>query len=605
MLKFYWLLIGEQRKFCPSFFFADNAPYILIYGGTGVMWEIIRDALPSLLGGLALFIFGMNFMGEGLQKAAGERLRHILKILTTNPFMGILVGMIVTTIIQSSSATTVMVVGFVSAGLMNLRQAIGVIMGANIGTTVTAWLVSIKLNEFTYHILAIGFVIYFFSKNQRIRFVGQVFFGFGMLFTGLNIMSDAMKPLAGSIEIQNLMASVSENRILGLVIGTLVTAIVQSSSAVIAVIQKLAVVTTPEGLPLITLTAAIPLVLGSNIGTTITAVLASIGASLNAKRAALVHVLFNLFGSIIFIFFVPQEAWIIRQIMGGGEIPAASMDVAIANFHTFFNVVNAIIFLPMISLLEKAVCAIYKGEEPVFESSLSNIDPKVFRTPSIAMNLAVNELKQMSKYVQTMVQKAKESIIRRDASAAEETFRLEDIVDSMKRKVVDFLAKILSKSLTPGQSVRLTGLMRIAHDIEKVGDHCKDISEISMNMINSKISFSDSALAEIEDAFGHIEKIISEMRRAFEEGDLQAAKNVVQLEAQFDEREKNLRERHIERLNRGECKPTSAISFLELIHYIERITDNCRNVAESVLDDLSHKLYSDLEQKQIAAGKQA
>ena len=237
------------------------------------MWKIILDALPSLLGGLALFIFGMNYMGEGLQKAAGEKMRHILKILTKNPFMGILVGMLVTTIIQSSSATTVMVVGFVSAGLMSLNQAIGVILGAHIGTTITAWLVSIKITDYAFHILAIGFVIYFFFKTPRIKYLGQVLFGFGVLFAGLNIMSAAMKPLAGSVEIQNLMASVSDNRILGVTVGALVTGIVQSSSAVIAVIQKLAITTTPEGLPLIR-HCNIPLVLGSNIGTTVTALLA-------------------------------------------------------------------------------------------------------------------------------------------------------------------------------------------------------------------------------------------------------------------------------------------------------------------------------------------
>ena len=454
--------------------------------------------------------------------------------------MGILVGMLVTTVIQSSSATTVMVVGFVSAGLMSLNQAIGVILGAHIGTTITAWLVSIKITDYAFHILAIGFVIYFFFKTPRIKYLGQVLFGFGVLFAGLNIMSAAMKPLAGSVEIQNLMASVSDNRILGVTVGALVTGIVQSSSAVIAVIQKLAITTTPEGLPLIGITAAIPLVLGSNIGTTVTAMLASVGASLNGKRAAFVHVITNTVGTVVFLFFVPQAAWVITQFMGD-PIPAGSMDVAIANFHTFFNVVNTAIMLPLIPLLEKIVTRVYKGDELVPETSLSNIDSKVFSTPSIAMNLAVNELKQMSKFIQTMVGKARESIINMDVSAVEETLKLEDIIDMMKREVVDFLSKILSRSLTPRQSIRLTGLMRIAHDIEKVGDHCKDISEIAMNMINSKTRFSGSAINEINDAFGHIEKITTEMRKAFEEGDMEAARNVLRLEEQFDEREELLK----------------------------------------------------------------
>ena len=526
------------------------------------MWKIILDALPSLLGGLALFIFGMSFMGEGLQKAAGEKMRHILKILTKNPLMGILVGMFVTTIIQSSSATTVMVVGFVSAGLMTLRQAIGVILGAHIGTTITAWLVSIKITDYAFHILAIGFVIYFFIKNPKVKYVGQVLFGFGVLFAGLNIMSAAMKPLAVSHEIQDLMTGIGNNRILGVTVGALITAIVQSSSAVIAVVQKLAVTPTPEGLPLIPLTAAIPLVLGSNIGTTITAMLASIGATLNAKRAAIVHVITNTVGSIIFLFFVPQAAWVITRLMGD-PIPAGSMDVAIANFHTLFNIINTAIMLPLIHLLEKAACMIYRGDELIAESTLANIDPKVFNTPSIAMSLAVNELKQMSKFAQTMVAKARESIIHMDSSAVEETFRLEDIVDMLKREVVGFLSKILSRSLTPGQSIRLTGLMRIAHDIEKVGDHCKDISEIALNMINSKTRFSDSAISEINEAFEHIETITIDMRKAFEEGDTEAARNVIRQEEQFDEKERYLREGILSgstRASAGRQRPLTSLS---------------------------------------------
>lgn len=567
------------------------------------MWKIIWDALPSLLGGLALFIFGMNFMSEGLQKAAGEKMRHILKILTQNPLMGILVGAVVTAVLQSSTATTLMTVGFVSAGLMSLRQAIGVIMGANIGTTITAWLVSIKLNEYAFHILAIGFIIYFFSKNERVKFFGQIFFGFGMLFVGLNIISAAMEPLSGSSEIQSLMANVSNNRLLGVVIGAIVTAVLQSSGAVIAVLQKMALTTTPDGLPLVTMTAAIPLVLGSNIGTTLTTILASIGTNLNAKRTALVHVLFNLFGSILFLFFVPQEVWLVEQMVG--TITPEKMDMAIADFHTLFNTLNTIILLPMISLLEKIVCTIYRGEELSVDTTLSDIDPKVFSTPTIAMNLAVNELKRMCKYVQDMVATARESIVTLNISAVEETFKLEDIIDTLRREVVDFLSKILSQSLTPGQSIRLTGLMRIAHDIEKMGDNCKDISEIAQTMITMKTVFSEAALSEINEAFGDIEMITADMRKALENSDMEAAQNVLKLEAQFDERERTLRERHIERLNKGECNPRAAINFLELIHYIERITDSCKNVAEAVIDDIKHKLFSDRDEKLVLAEQQS
>lgn len=567
------------------------------------MWDMIAKALPSLLGGLALFIFGMNYMGEGLQKSAGEKMRHILKILTKNPFMGILVGALVTTVIQSSSATTVMVVGFVSAGLMNLRQAIGVIMGANIGTTITAWLVSIKISDYDFHILAIGFLVFFFVKNPKIKYIGQVFFGFGMLFVGLNIMGDAMKPLAGSEEIKVLMANVSHNSILGVLIGTGITAIVQSSSAVIAVIQTLADTVTSEGLPLIGLMAAIPLVLGSNIGTTITAILASIGASLSAKRAAVVHVIFNLVGSVIFLFFVSQSAWLVETILGH-TADASNIKTAIATYHTFFNLSNTLLMLPFIFLLEKAACMIYRGKDVVKETILTDIDGKVFSTPSIAMDLAVNELLHMSSIVQTMITKTKEAVVNRDDAIIDEILRLEDATDLIKREIVDYLSKILShSSLTGHQSVRLTGLMHMTHDVERMGDNCKNVAKIARTLNEKNIKFSDSALSEIHDAFHDIEKITSDMIKAFENEDLDAARLVLEQEDQFDYLEKRLRERHIERLNRGECNPDSAISFIELIHYIERMSDNCKNVAEAVMDDLKHKLFSENNNKHVLAGK--
>jgi phosphate:Na+ symporter len=566
------------------------------------MWKMLLEVLPSIFGGLALFIFGMNYMGEGLQKTAGEKMRHILKILTQNPLMGIVVGFVVTAVIQSSSATTVMVVGFVSAGLMTLRQSIGVIMGANIGTTITAWLVSIKISDYAFHILAIGFIVFFFAKKPRIKYVGQVFFGFGALFVGLNIMSEAMQPLAGSEGIQNLMANVSDNSFLGVSIGAVVTGIVQSSSAFVAVVQKLAITLTPDGSPLIGLSAAIPLVLGSSIGTTITAILASIGANLNAKRAAFVHFTFNVIGTLLFIFFVPQCVWLIRNIMGA-ETVAANMDAAIANFHTLYKIVNTAVMLPFIFVLQKISCMVYRGVDDIAETPLSRIDAKIFGTPSIAMDLAVNELKQMSKVVQNMIAKAKESIVKQDETAVEETKRLEDITDMLKREVVDYLTKILSHGLTERQSVRLTGLMHMAHDIERMGDNCKNISDIAENMINSRIKFSESALSEICSAFDDIEDITAKMIKAFDDEDINSARQVLEQEDMFDDLEERLRERHIERLNRGECKPDSAISFIELIHNIERMTDNCKNVAEAVLDDLNHKLFSEKEPKALAVGK--
>ncbi len=552
--------------------------------------DILIQAIPTLLGGLAVFIFGMNFMGEGLQKSAGEKMRRILQILTINPFVGILVGALVTTVLQSSSATTVMVIGFVSAGLMSLRQAIGVIMGANIGTTITAWLVSIKISEFAFPIAFVGFILLFFISNQKVKHIGQVIFGFGLLFIGLNVMSDAMKPLAKSTEVMQLMLAVADKPLLGVGIGAGVTAVVQSSSAAIAVVQKLATSLTPEGLPLISLTAAIPIVLGSNIGTTMTAQLASIGASRSAKRAAMVHTIFNVGGSIIFLFLLKPSADLVRLMMGG-EPAAAHMDMAIADFHTMFNIVCTLLFLPFVKVLEKTVCWLLKGKETEGESALAHIDDKVLHTPAIAMDLAVSELVRMGKITRDLIETSKKCLLTRDPVVHAEAFKLEDTTDTLKNEIIAYLSRILSiGALTDKQSVRLTGLMHMAHDIERIGDNGKNIAKISEHMVNEKVVMSDSAMEELSSAFDDILSIFDETIQAYEKEDMDAARIVIEREDDIDDLEARLRARHIERLNSGACKPDTAIAFVELIHYIERMSDSCKNIAESVLDDLSHKL---------------
>ncbi len=552
--------------------------------------DMLLQEIPTVLGGLAIFIFGMNYMSEGLQKAAGEKMRRILQLLTVNPFVGILVGTLVTMVIQSSSATTVMVIGFVSAGLLTLRQSIGVIMGANIGTTITAWLVSIKISEYAFPIAFIGFVLLFFISNPKVKHIGQVVFGFGVLFIGLNIMSDAMKPLAGSEEIRNLMLAVSGKPVLGLTIGAGLTGIIQSSSAVIAVIQKLALSVTATGAPLITLAAAIPLVLGSNIGTTVTAQIASIGASRSAKRVAWVHTIFNVGGSIIFLFLIGPSSILVKAVMGGTP-NAQNMDFAIATFHTLFNVSCTLLFLPFMGLLEKAVCFILKEKEGEDESVLAHIDIKVLHTPAIAMDLAVNELVRMGKVTRTLIETSKNALMTRNLATHDEAFRLEDLTDKIKTEIIQYLSRILSTgSLTEKQSIRLTGLMHMAHDIERIGDNSKEISKISLSMINDKVILSDNAVQELSDTFDIILSTVDDTIKAFEMEDMKAAQLVIEKEDDIDNLENMLRQKHIERLNNGLCDPSTAIVYVELLHYIERMSDSCKNIAESVLDDLSHKL---------------
>lgn len=432
--------------------------------------EILR-LIPALLGGLAIFVYGMNMLGEGLQKSAGEKLRNVVALLTSNPIMGILVGAVVTCLIQSSSATTVMVVGFVSAGIMTLRQAIGVIMGANIGTTITAWLVSIDIGDYALPIVAIGFILYFFVKNKKVKYVGQILFSFGLLFVGLNMMSDIMAPLAKSQAVENLIFQVTGNRWLGMLIGTAFTGIVQSSSAAIAILQKLASQTTSSGEALVSLGAALPILFGSNIGTTMTALLASIGASVNAKRAAITHTIFNFAGSFIFIWFIGPFEQLVKLILGGSAT-ASNMDTAIATSHSIFNIVNTLLFIPFIGLLAKTVTIIVKGKESDQEKTLVYIGEKV-STPTISLDLAMKEMLRMGKIVRQMVDKTKDVIMEQRVSAITEVEKMEETVDMLQYEILNYLSNIMSaRSLTPSESVRLTGYMRMVHDLERIGDHC-------------------------------------------------------------------------------------------------------------------------------------
>lgn len=549
----------------------------------------ILGLVPGLLGGLAIFIYGMTMLGEGLQKVAGEKLKSIIALLTSNPIIGILVGMAVTILVQSSSATTVMVIGFVSAGLMTLNQAIGVILGANIGTTITAWLVSVNVGDLALPIVAIGFILFFFVKLKKVKYVGQIVFSFGLLFVGLNIMGDMMAPLAKSQAVESLILQVSGNKWLGLFIGTAFTAVIQSSSAAIAILQKLATQTTAGGGALVTLGAALPILFGSNIGTTVTALLASIGASVNAKRAAMTHTIFNIVGSFIFIWFTRPLEQLVNWIMGG-PAAASGMDTAIAYSHSIFNIINTILFIPFIGLLAKSVTAIYKGKETFDEKKLVYIGSKV-PSPLIALDLAMKEMLRMGRIVQKMVDKTKEVIMEQKETVIPEVEKMEDTVDMLQHEILNYLSQIISAgALTESQSVRLTGYMRMVHDLERIGDHCDSSTRLGASNIEKKIQYSENALNELKDVFEKIGLVMDHTLMALEKNDKEQVRKVLSEENNMDNIEKLLRERHLERLNKGECNPNTAITFVELIHTMERMTDNCKNIAESVMDDINHRL---------------
>ncbi|MFO7636094.1 MAG: Na/Pi cotransporter family protein [Clostridia bacterium] len=537
----------------------------------------------GLLGGLAIFIYGMMEMSAGLKRIAGDRMRKILKALTGNPFMGILVGALVTALMQSSSATTVMVIGFTAARLMTLPQAIAVIMGANIGTTFTSQLVAFKIGDYAYPITAIGFALMMFSKKRNIKNVGQTLFSFGLLFVGINLMSQVMKPLAQLPAFADALVKIQDIPILGLMVSALMTVLIQSSSAVIAVIQNLAATPGADGMPLIPLVFALPLLFGSNIGTTITAILAATGSGISAKRVALAHLFFNVLGAIAFMFFIPLFERLILFIT-----PAlAGVSRQIANAHTVFNVLNTLIWLPFIGILAKLVTWISPGEDLLIENRPLYLDDKMLSSPSIAMNLATQELARMASITYEMMETAEKAFINNDMISAKKVHEIEDTVDILQNEIVHYLSKLLSTAtLTEHQSIRLTGLMHVVSDIERIGDYCDNIAESAEIKYEKGLPFSDEAIVEITDAFNIVTDMVKLSIDALSQYDAILAKRVLSDEYLIDDLEMRLRAAHIDRLNKGYCNIHSGITFVELIHNLERIGDHCNNIAEAVLDDL-------------------
>ncbi len=548
----------------------------------------LSEILFGLFGGLAVFIYGMNLMGDGLQKAAGERMRRILEILTSNPLMAVLVGALVTSLLQSSSATTVMVVGFVSARLMTLPQAIGVIMGANIGTTMTAQLIAFNLGDYAYLITAVGFIFYFFFSKKIIKYLGQTVFAFGLLFIGLETMSSVMTPLAQSPVFENMIYQLKDYPVLGLVTGALMTLVVQSSSATIAVLQNISAQPNPDGGAIINLTTALPILFGCNIGTTITAILAAIGASVNAKRTAAAHSIFNIFGSIVLMFFISPFASLVSMISPKGpEVEIIRRQIA--NAHTSFNIINTILWIPFIFVLAKMVTFLVRGKEDTLENRVLYLDHKILGNPTIAMDLATKELTRMATLAQQMMENAKDAFVNEDMTCAKRVSELEDVVDMLQTEIVKYLSTMLSKAtLTERQSIRLAELMHVTGDIERMGDHCKNISKFAIQKKDEKLPFSQEAITDISNAFNMLNQMVDDTITSLSTDNTSLAKKVLSEEYEIDNVEEQLRSRHIERLNNGLCNPTSTIIFIELIHNLERIGDHCNNIAEAVLHDLEN-----------------
>ncbi|TLS36297.1 Na/Pi cotransporter family protein [Pseudalkalibacillus caeni] len=537
----------------------------------------VQEMIFQFLGGLGIFLFGLKYMGDGLQKSAGDRLRDILDKFTTNPLMGVIAGIIVTILIQSSSGTTVLTVGLVNAGFMTLKQAIGVVMGANIGTTVTAFIIGFPIKDYALPIIALGSILIFFFKNKKVTYAGQIVFGFGALFFGLELMSAGMKPLRSLEAFHELTLSMSQNPILGVVIGTVFTVIVQSSSATIGVLQGLF----SQGA--MDLSAALPVLFGDNIGTTITAVLASIGASVAAKRTALTHVIFNLIGTAIFLIFLFLYTPFIYFLRDALDL---NPEMTIAFAHGIFNVTNTVIQFPFIALLAVIVTKIIPGEDNAIEYKPKHLDPIfIERSPSVALGQAKEEVIRMSEYAQKGLKEALSYLNNKQQKHADLVAQYEEAINNLDNKITDYLIQVSATSMSSEDSERHGMLMDSVRDIERIGDHMENIVELVDYQISNKVKMTDLAMNDLAEMFKLTLSTLNEAVDALDKWDIKKARQVVTLEDKIDKMERTLRKKHILRLNEGQCSGSAGIVFVDIISNLERIGDHAVNIAEAVIGE--------------------
>lgn len=534
-----------------------------------------QSMLFQFTGGLGIFLLGIKYMGEGLQKSAGNRLRDILHTFTSTPIRAVFAGILVTALIQSSSGTTVITVGLVNAGFIGLRQAIGIIMGANIGTTVTAFIIGVDIAEYALPILAVGALLLFFFTNKRIQYIGQFLFGFGALFYGLELMGAGMAPLQKLEAFQTLMITMSDNSLLAVFVGVIFTMLVQSSSATIGVLQELFA---QGALPL---QGALPVLFGDNIGTTITALLASIGTTIAARRAAFTHALFNIIGAIIFLLLLSPYMAFVEWLQ---TVLNLDPKMTIAFAHGSFNITNVLIQLPFISVLAYIVTKMIPGEERVIDTNLNLLDTNfIQQSPAIALTQAKEAVIKVSGLAAEAVREAKGYTFTQQQNHMDYVLSLESAIDSFDHKITDYLVKVSSANLSVPESESLQRYMNVVKDYERIGDHLENIVELVEEHKSSKFHLSEGALRDLEEMFSVVLEIVELSSQAFEEKDEEKALRIMQLEGTVDEMERFFRKKHIQRMSEGACYSNAGIIFVDILSNLERISDHCVNIAEVVL----------------------
>lgn len=548
------------------------------------------SSIFGFIGGLGMFLYGMNTMADGMQKSAGSKMNQFLGMLTNNRFMAVCLGALITAIIQSSGATTVMVVGFVSAGILNLTQAVGVIMGANIGTTITAWIVSLSqlgdamevLQPVFYAplLIGIGALMILFSKKQKYHTIGEILVGLGLLFIGLDFMSGAISPYTDAPIFSKAFAVLGSNPFLGMLIGALVTALLQSSSASVGILQTLAL----NGV--VTTNAAIYITLGQNIGSCVTALLSSVGGSRTAKRAAVMHLSFNvigalLFGILSFVLFSILPSFASRNINA----------VEISIFHTVFNLTNTALLFPFARQLVRLSGIIVKEKDEAVSKdpeaeTLKHLDERIFESPAFAVETASLEVVHMGQITLENVKRGINATITGSLNEIEEVYKVEKTINNMEKMLTEYLIRIDNLSLTEHQKLVVNDLFYSISDIERVGDHAENLAESASYLVERGLAFSGTGVRDLEEISSSVIKSFTYAIEARSTGNMDVVRKVSQYEDEVDSLEEELREKHIERLTSGLCNASSGVIFLDIISNLERISDHAYNLAGYIKNEM-------------------
>src|SRR5450830_1338364 len=529
----------------------------------------------QVLGGLVLFIFGMTTLSDSLQKVASNKIKSIINILAKRPWASVLVGLSTTMVIQSSSATSVMTVGFVNAVLMTLKTAIGIIMGANIGTTITAQLVSFNIvDALSYPLIIVGFVMFFVSKRRRYKNIGMAIIGLGLLFLGMNLMKQSLEPLKDNQGFKNFLLIFSKNPFLGLLAGLIITSILQSSSATIGLLIALAA----QGL--MPITAAVPILFGDNIGTCATALIASAGTTVTARRTAFAHLLFNIFGTVLFftlLYGFKFGTWLFPHI--GSTVPHQ-----IANMHTIFNTTTTIILFPIIGLFEKLVVKLYPGKDVVEHKNAIFLDERLIKTPAIALDQAKKELLRLAKIVKVMLDAAFARLNNKDTNLEKRVLDRESAVDSVTEDIIRYLTQVSRQSLTLTLSNKLTNLMHIAYTTERTGDHSESMLYLMIVKEENRMIFSKIEIEELGNLNDKVNGMFDILIDGMEDSNIEILENCEKIEAEIDEIVKSMRLNHLKRLQKGESMPLSGVIFSDIVLHFERTGDLLYGISRNLLE---------------------